>query len=236
MENYFQPKEDLKTEENVNDFAEETVKNNMQEGDQNGDIQGNIQGNIQEPEAVETESENLTESGAAEENYKPLNGENLQEKFDNFVLNDAEVNNVAYAEASDIDSAENAAENLAENEAENVDESEIKDQIENETGNFAYTTPSENHFKPQAADGVAFNKTQKQPKVKKMPFVFSMLGLLLSIFYIGLPFAIAGLVMTIIQKNKGETDELTKTSFILSFAGIAIGLLTLILFVFCLIF
>lgn len=232
MENYFQPKENLKTEENVNDFAEETVKNNMQEGDQNGDIQGNMQ----EPDFIEAESENLPESGVTEENFQPLNGENLQEKFDNFVLNDAAVKNIDSADESGIDSAENAAENLAENAAENVAESENKDRIENETGNFAYTTPSENHFKPQAADGVAFNKPQKQPKAKKMPFVFSMLGLLLSIFYIGLPFAIAGLVMTIIQKNKGETDELTRISFVLSFAGIAIGLFTLILFVFCLIF
>ena len=231
MENYFQPKENLKTEENVNDFAEETVKNNMQEGDQNGDIQGNTQ----EPDFIEAESENSPESGVAEENFQPSNGENLQEKFDNFVF-DAAVKNIDSAEASDIDSAENAAENLAENAAENVGESENKDQTENETGNFAYAMSSENHFKPQAADGAAFNKPQKQPKAKKMPFVFSMLGLLLSIFYIGLPFAIAGLVMTIIQKNKGETDELTKTSFVLSFAGIAIGLFTLILFVFCLIF
>lgn len=224
MENYFQPKENLKIEENVNDFAEETVKNNMQEGDQNGDIQGNTQ----EPDFIEAESENSPESGVTEENLQPLNGENLQEKFDNFVLNAAEVKNIDSAEASDIDSAENAAEN--------VGESENKDQTENETGNFAYAMSSENHFKPQAADGAAFNKPQKQPKAKKMPFVFSMLGLLLSIFYIGLPFAIAGLVMTIIQKNKGETDELTKTSFVLSFAGMAIGLFTLILFVFCLIF
>lgn len=248
MENYFQPKENLKTEENVNDFAEETVKNNMQEDDQNGDIeeQKNLEINAQNEntenaqdednddiqgdmkETAGTESENSTESGIDKENFELLNGENLQGKPDNFVLNDAGDDGV--------DSAATTAENLAENETENTGESGIKDQHENETENFAYIMPSGNYFKPQSANDTAFNKTQKQPAIKKLPFVFSMLGLLLSIFYIGLPFAIAGLVMTIIQKHKGETDELTKTSYVLSFAGIAIGLFTLILFVFCLIF
>ena len=251
MENYFQPKENLKTEENANDFAEETVKNNMQEDDQNGDIeeQKNLEINAQNEntenaqnennddiqgdmkETAGTESENSAEGGVGEENFELLNGENLQEKPDNFVLKDVEVN--------DVDSVETAAENFTENPAENFDdfiESGIKFQHENETENFAYIMPSGNYFKPQSANDTAFNKTQKQPEIKKLPFVFSMLGLLLSIFYIGLPFAIAGLVMTITQKHKGETDELTKTSYVLSFAGIAIGLFTLILFVFCLIF
>lgn len=256
MENYFQPKENLKTEENVNDFAEETVKNNMQEDDQNGDIeeQKNLEINAQNEntenaqdennddiqgdmkETAGTESENSAESGVDKENFELLNGENLQEKPDNFVLKDAEVNDVGSVETAAENFTENPAENLAGNEAENTDESGIKYQHENETENFAYIMPSGNYFKPQSANDTAFNKTQKQPAIKKLPFVFSMLGLLLSIFYIGLPFAIAGLVMTIIQKHKGETDELTKTSYVLSFAGIAIGLFTLILFVFCLIF
>ena len=105
MENYFQPKENLKTEENVNDFAEETVKNNMQEEDQNDDIEeqneleinaqnentenaqdennDDIQGDMKE--TAGTESENSAESGVDKENFELLNGENLQEKFDNFV-------------------------------------------------------------------------------------------------------------------------------------------------------
>ena len=207
MENYFQPKENLKTEENVNDFAEKTAKNNMQEDDQNGDIE--------EQNELETNAQNENTENAQDENNDDIQGD--------------------MKETAGTES-ENPAENIAGNEAENTDESGIKAQHENETENFAYIMPSGNYFKPQSANDTAFNKTQKQPAIKKMPFVFSMLGLLLSIFYIGLPFAIAGLVMTIIQKHKGETDELTKTSFVLSFAGIAIGLFTLILFVFCLIF
>lgn len=207
MENYFQPKENLKTEENVNDFAEETVKNNMQKDDQNGDIE--------EQKNLEINAQNENTENAQDENNDDIQGD--------------------MKETAGTES-ENPAENLAGNETENTDESGIKAQHENETENFAYIMPSGNYFKPQSANDTAFNKTQKQPAIKKMPFVFSMLGLLLSIFYIGLPFAIAGLVMTIIQKHKGETDELTKTSFVLSFAGIAIGLFTLILFVFCLIF
>ena len=269
MDNYFQPKENLKTEDNISDFAEETIKNDMPENGQNrvvdsdidsvqgenietaqgdnmGDIQGDIQDNqeaAEEIKTVEIEGENSVENGVAEEHIEPLNGENLQEKADEFVLNDAEVDNVDITEVAEENRAEVKTENLDESEmksqteTENLDENSAESSAEVETQNPANTMPSGNYFMPKSGENIAtLNKTQKQPATKKMPFVFSMLGLLLSIFYIGLPFAIAGLVMTIMQKNKGETDEMTITSFILSFAGIAVGLFTLILFVFCLIF
>ncbi len=269
MDNYFQPKENLKTEDNISDFAEETIKNDMPENEQNrvvdgdidsvqctniknaqnennDDIQGEIQDNqetAEEIKTVEIESENSVENGVAEEDFEPLNGENLQEKTDEFVLNDAEVDSVDITEVVEENRAEVKTENLDEsetksqNETENFDENTAGNSAETATRDPANTMPSENYFMPKSGENIAtLNKPQKQPATKKMPFVFSMLGLLLSIFYIGLPFAIAGLVMTIMQKNKGETDEMTKTSFILSFAGIAVGLFTLILFVFCLIF
>lgn len=76
----------------------------------------------------------------------------------------------------------------------------------------------------------------KKKSDKKPYFVFSMLGLLLSVFYIGFPFAVTGLVMAKIKKKKGECDELIKESIVLGYAGIAIGLFTLVIFAFCLIF
>ncbi len=269
MDNYFQTKENLKTEDNISDFGEETIKNDMPKNEQNriidgdidsvqgenietaqgdnmGDIQGDIQDNqeaAEEIKTVEIEGENSVENGVAEEHIEPLNGENLQEKADEFVLNNAEAGGVDNVEIAEENRAEVKTENLDEretksqNETENFDENTAGNSAEAATKNPVYTMPSENYFMPKSGENIAtLNKTQKQPATKKMPFVFSMLGLLLSIFYIGLPFAITGLVMTIMQKNKGETDEMTKTSFILSFAGIAVGLFTLILFVFCLIF
>lgn len=91
------------------------------------------------------------------------------------------------------------------------------------------------NIKPEIKEKQDYKNERAKENMHRLPLVFSLLGVIMSIFLIGLPFAFVGLLTSYTSQNKQEDkdDMMIKYARYLGYTGIGIGVATIAIFIIC---